>query len=98
MRVHVTRSAERDMDDIWLYWAQRASLDVADRMQETIEERFSLLVEQPLAGRKCEDIAPGARCFPAGKFLIYYRKSRSALTILHVLHGAREQKKAFLKD
>lgn len=98
MRVHVTRSAERDLDNIWLYWAQRVSLDVADRMQETIAERFSVLAEQPSIGRKCEDMAPGVRCFPAGKFLIYYRKSRSTLTILHVLHGAWEQKKAFLKD
>jgi toxin ParE1/3/4 len=97
MRAQVTRSAERDIDDIWFYWAQHASLDVADRLQETIEERFVLLAEQPLIGRKCEDIGPGVRCFPVGKFLIYYRKSKSALTILHVLHGAREQKVAFRK-
>lgn len=98
MRLQITRSARHDLNEILLYWAQHAGIEVADRLTKTIEERFSLLLEQPLAGRKCEDIASGARCFPAGKFLIYYRKSKSVLTILHVLHGAREQKKAFLKD
>jgi plasmid stabilization system protein ParE len=41
-----------------------------------------------------EDLAPGARCFPAGKYLIYYRKGRSAIEIPHVFHGARDQARA----
>jgi toxin ParE1/3/4 len=97
MRLRITRSAKRDLDEIFVYWAQRASLEVADRLTDAILERIALLAERPMIGRKCEEITPGVRCFPAGKFLIYYRKTRTAVEILHIFHGAMEQKKAFLK-
>jgi hypothetical protein len=35
------------------------------------------------------------RCFPAGKYLIYYRNTRRGTDILHIFHGARDQKRAF---
>jgi plasmid stabilization system protein ParE len=31
----------------------------------------------------------------AGKYLIYYRKKRGIIHILHVFHGARDQARAF---
>ncbi len=95
MRVHITRGAERDLDEIFVYWSERASLSAADKIIDAIVERFALLSEYPAAGRACPQIAPRVRCFPAGKHLIYYRKSRHALEILHVFHGARQQERAF---
>jgi toxin ParE1/3/4 len=98
MRLRVSRSAQSDLDDIFVYWAKRAGLDVADRLIDAMEEQFALLAERPLMGRKCEEIAAGVRCFPAGKYLIYYRKARGALEILHVFHGARDQESALRKS
>jgi len=97
MRYHVSADAERDLDDIYLFWAERAGLKVADRLIDGIVDRFWLLGEHPDAGRPAEDIAAGVKCFPAGKYLVYYRKSRRGTDILHVFHGAREQKQAFRK-
>jgi len=34
------------------------------------------------------------RCFPAGKYLIYYRRTRRRTEIPHIFHGARDQKRA----
>jgi plasmid stabilization system protein ParE len=34
------------------------------------------------------------KCFPAGKYLIYYRKTRRGTDILHIFHGARDQRTA----
>ena len=93
MRYRVSADAERDLDEIFLYWATRTSLNVADRLIENITDRFWLIGEHPDAGRLAEEMGPGVRCFPAGKHLIYYRKTRRTLDILHVFHGARDQER-----
>jgi len=97
MLFRVSRNAERDLDEIFLYWAKRAGLKAADRLMDSITERFWLRGEYPDAGRSAEDIAPGVRCFPAGKYLIYYRPTRRVTDILHIFHGARDQIRAFRK-
>jgi|SRR5271157_607309 len=97
MRYRVSRDAEQDLDEIFLYWARRAGLKVADRLVDRLTDRFWLLGEHPEAGRSAADIAAGVRCFPAGKYLIYYRKMSLVIDILHVFHGARDQKRPFRK-
>ena len=98
MRYRVSADAERDLDEIYLYWGERAGLKVADRLVDGIVDRFWLLGEHPDAGRSAEDIAVGVKCFPAGKYLVYYRKTRRGTDILHVFHGAQDQKRAFRKS
>jgi len=97
MSYRVSRDAQRDLDEIFFYWAKRASLRVADRLIDSITDRFWMLGGQPDGGRAAEDIAVGVRCFPAGKYLIDYRKTRRGIDILHVFHGARDRKSAFNK-
>ena len=94
-RYHVSKDAERELDEIFVYWAERASLTVADRLVDAIMERFWLLGQYPGSGRTCDEIAPGVRCFPAGPYLIYYRKDRRGIEIAHIFHGARDQRKAW---
>ena len=97
MRYRVSRDAEHDLGEVFLYWAERAGLKIADRLIDSITDRFWLLGEHPDAGRSAEDIAAGVKCFPAGKYLIYYRKTRRRVDILHIFHGARDQVRAFRK-
>lgn len=95
MRYRVSRGAEQDLDRIFLYWAKRAGLDAAERVIDSITERFWLLGEHADAGKAADDIAPGVKCFPAGKYLIYYRNEQRRTDILHIFHGARNQRQAF---
>jgi toxin ParE1/3/4 len=76
---------------------KRAGLRVADRLIDSIADRFELLAEYPAAGKPSKDIAAGVKCFPAGKYLIYYRKTRRGIDILHIFHGAQDQGRAFQK-
>ncbi len=95
-RYRVSKEAENDLDEIFAYWAEWASLEIADRLIDAIIERFWLLGEYPESGRACDDIKkPGTRCFPAAKYLIYYRKIRRGVEIAHVFRGARDQRKAW---
>ena len=93
----VSQDAERDLEEIFVYWAERAGLATADRLIEAIVNRFWLLGEYPDSGRPSDEIARGVECFPAGEYLIYYRAARNGVDILHVFHGARDQKRAFKK-
>ncbi|HEY6763565.1 MAG TPA: type II toxin-antitoxin system RelE/ParE family toxin [Candidatus Sulfotelmatobacter sp.] len=95
MRYRVTKRAERDLKEIFTYWAARASLEVADRLIDNITDRFWLLGVHPEAGRRCEEFGPGIKCFPAGKYLIYYHAARNKTDILRILHGARDQARSF---
>lgn len=97
MRYRVSADAERDLGEIFHYWAVRASLEVADRVIDRVTERFWLLGQHPNAGKTVFRIAAGVKCFPAGKYLVYYRKTRRGIDILHIFHGARDQKEAFRK-
>jgi toxin ParE1/3/4 len=97
VKYRVSKDARNDLDQIFGYWTGRASVEAADRLVDKIMERFWLIGEHPNAGPSADHIAPGVKCFPAGKYLIYYRKASRAIEILYVFHGARDQAKAFSK-
>jgi toxin ParE1/3/4 len=86
-----TPQAGSDLDDIWYYIASRsASLDIADRLIDSITDRFFLLARNPHIGRaRDEDLRPGLRSFPVGEYVIIYRIDGEDIVILRVLRGSR---------
>ena len=75
MDFRVAPQAESDLDDIWYFLAtQSSSIDVADRVVDSITARFELLTRQPYIGRRRdEDLRPGIRTFPVGDYVVAYR-------------------------
>ncbi|MGC1686333.1 MAG: type II toxin-antitoxin system RelE/ParE family toxin [Candidatus Acidiferrales bacterium] len=94
MRYRVSEDAQRDLDEIYLYWGSRVSLKRADRVIDRITERFWLLGEHPNEGNPAGYTARGVKCFAGGKYLIYYRKAHGGSDILHIFHGAGSQASA----
>ena len=86
-----TPQADSDLDDIWYYVAAKsASLDAADRFVDSLTDRFFLLASHPNIGRaRDEDLRPGLRSFPVGKYVIIYRIQDEDVLILRVLRGSR---------
>jgi plasmid stabilization system protein ParE len=64
MRVRVTKTAESDLDRIFVFWARGAGIDSADTLIDGIEERFVMLGEHPLMGRTCVDTGSASSAFP----------------------------------
>jgi toxin ParE1/3/4 len=85
-------AAENELDEIWHYAARvSSSTDTADRLIESITERFFLLATYPHIGRRRdEDLRPGLRSFPVGEYIILYRFEGEDVLILHVMHGSRD--------
>ena len=86
--------AERDLDEIWSYVAEDASVTRADRLIDAIVDRFELLAEQPRMGRNRPEFGEGIRSFVVESYVIYYRHAADIL-IARVLHGRRDQAAAW---
>jgi toxin ParE1/3/4 len=84
--------ADSDLDGIWQYVAMNSgSFDIADRLVDSITQRFFLLSSHPNIGRaRDEDLRSGVRSFPVGEYVIIYRILDGDVLILRVLHGSRD--------
>jgi plasmid stabilization system protein ParE len=54
-------------------FVESGSIDIANRVIESITVRFVLIEEHPRAGRVRDDLRPGVRSFPTHGFLLFYR-------------------------
>ena len=83
--------AEADLDDIAYYvFRETGSFEIAERLIDSITDRFALLGKYPHAGRHRNDLRPGLRGFPVGSYVILYRVEGEDALILRVVHGRRE--------
>ena len=81
--------AEADILEIWDYIADD-SLAAADRWVDRVDEQFRMLAAQPMMGRAREELAPGVRSFPFGRYVVFYMPLNDGIDVVRVLHGARD--------
>ena len=85
--------AEGDLDEFWLYTAKESgSIELADRLIDSIAGRFVLLARHPHLGRARDtDLRPGLRSFPVGRYIIVYRVAADdEVLVLRVFAAARD--------
>jgi toxin ParE1/3/4 len=83
--------AEADLDDIAYYvFRETGSIEIAERLIDSITDRFALLGKYPHAGRHRDDLRQGLRGFPVGRYVILYRVEGEDALILRVVHGRRD--------
>jgi toxin ParE1/3/4 len=97
MAHRIAPEAEAELDDIWYYVAnQSGSIEIADRVMDSITDRFFLLARFPHMGRRRdEDLRPGLRSFVVGEYIIIYRVDDEDVLVLHVIRGSRDLKALF---
>jgi toxin ParE1/3/4 len=96
MPYRLSALAERDLEEIWAFVAEDATPTTADRLIDTIIDRFELLAEQPKMGRLRPEFGPGIRSLTVENHVIYYRHDGEIL-IARVLHGRRDQAAAWFE-
>ena len=79
----VSPQADEDIFEIWQYLYQRASLDVANRVEEEFYSAFEALDRHPGLGHRRSDLTSHPVLF----FTVY-----SYMEIVRVLHGRRDMK------
>jgi|SRR5271165_4996935 len=92
MAHRVAPRAERDLDDIWYYVAKESgSVKIANRLIDSITDRFFLLASFPYMGRsRDEDFGVGYRSFAVGEYVIVYCLEAEDVLILRVAHVRRD--------
>ena len=95
-RYRLTKTAQSDIDDIWVYIARKSgSVAPAERLIWRLYRAIVNLASQPGIGLPCPEIDAEGLAFPVGNYVIYYRQESSRIVITHVFHGMRDQKRAW---
>jgi toxin ParE1/3/4 len=90
-RVLRTTQALEDLDAIWNYIA-RDNVTAADRLIDRLYGRFKLLAEFPESGELQPYLSDGHyRRIVQGNYVVYYLPDDADVTIVRVLHAAREE-------
>jgi toxin ParE1/3/4 len=92
MAHRVAPRADDDLDEIWYYVARESgSIEVANRLIDSLTDRFFLLASHPHLGRSREDdFGTGSRSFPVSGYVIVYCIEGEDVLILRVAHGRRD--------
>lgn len=82
------------MIDIWTYIARHNS-SAADRLLDLLDEKSRSLARNPRLGAAREDVAPGVRHLPVGRYLILYRDLGDGVEVVRYIHGMRRLQDLF---
>lgn len=89
LRLLITPVAEADLAEIWAFIAEESPKAAASFIEQ-IEQKFAPLLEFPGMGAPRNQIAAGLRAVPYKNYVIYYVHDDVAVTIVRVVHGARD--------
>jgi toxin ParE1/3/4 len=97
MRLRIAPQAEEDLDSIWYYVAtDSASVEIADRLVDSLTSRFLLLSRHPYVGRsRATEFGPGTRSLAVSEYVIVYTIDEDSVQILRVVHGRRDLESMF---
>ncbi len=84
----VSRSAQADIDEVWVYHAER-NVTTADKIVDEIGEQLDILTEFPNLGRVRPELRSDCRSLPVGNDILYYWVLPETVEILRVVHSTR---------
>lgn len=89
-RVLLTRSAQTDLLEAWLFIAEE-NPQAADRLLDKLDKEAHGLAFQPLMGRGRPELGTGVRSWPTSTpYVLFYLPEDDGITVLRVLHHARD--------
>ena len=80
-----------DLTEIHAYISETAGSVVADRVIGRIRQDIRRRRETPLLGAPRPDFGVGCRLLISGRHAVYYSVVRSTMTVLRILHTARDR-------
>ena len=89
-RVQFTSAAQRDLTEIWEFIA-KDNLDAADRVVAAIDDAMRPLAQHPWIVHARTGVSDSRyRFWRVYSYLIAYRASDTELTVVRIVHGARD--------
>ena len=103
-RVWKHETAKRDLIQQWVWYAENAGIDVADRFLRAADETLQLLATQPESGAALFVRQPelqNMRRFPVsdgfGKILLFYLPLLDGVDLVRVVHGGRDLERLLIE-
>jgi toxin ParE1/3/4 len=96
--VRLSKSAERDLLEIWFHIAADKGAETADYWIDRIEARLGQLSMFPQSGPALPDIAPEARVLVISRWLVLYRVMPDGVRVNRVVDAARDLGEVDLGD
>jgi len=93
-KAYLSPTAEADLGQIWAYIA-RDSPRAADRFLLRLRRQCEVLARSPGIGRIREEVRPGLRSFPVGRYVIFYHEAPGGIGVARVLSGYRDLETEF---
>ncbi|MFN9838393.1 MAG: type II toxin-antitoxin system RelE/ParE family toxin [Pseudanabaena sp.] len=93
-RFKISRQADRDLEDMWVYLAQNDSL-AADLLLAKVLDKFPMLAQFPEMGRSRKELAEELRSFPVNPYIIFYKRMETYIEIVRILHQSRDIENQF---
>ncbi len=94
-KIELSPEAADDILGIWDYIA-RSNLPAADRIRDKFHNEILTLAQLPGMGHTRADVRDARyRFWTVKPYVIAYRHDASTLTVVRVLHGARDLRKLF---
>lgn len=86
MKFRITVAARSDLLAIADYTAERWGAHQAERYLRLLDAQLSALTNRPTPGKRCDDVLAGLHRVAAGRHVIFFRVTKTAITVVRVLH------------
>ncbi len=95
--LYISEEAESDLDDIWDYIAKDSPLK-ADRFLDQLYRKCISISELDGIGRRRDELADGLLSIPHKKYVIFFVRQVSQVSIVRILRGSRDLDQAFEEE
>lgn len=82
----ISKKAISDLEEIWLYTAEKWSVEQADRYYFLIMDEINYICRNTYAGKKMDHIRKGYFASKVKSHLIFYRINNVMIEIIRILH------------
>jgi toxin ParE1/3/4 len=89
-RVIYAAAARADLREIVTYFRDAAGDAIAKAIAEKIIEAAESLSTMPTRQRMRNALHPGLRSLSVGNYMIFYRVQERTVSVVRILHGARD--------
>ncbi|MCY7309496.1 MAG: type II toxin-antitoxin system RelE/ParE family toxin [Chitinophagaceae bacterium] len=82
----ISKKAVYDLEEIWLYTAEKWSVDQADRYYNLIFDEINFICKNNNAGKSMEHVRKGYRASKVKSHLLFYRIQNNTFEVIRILH------------
>ncbi len=98
LKYKLSKSAVKDLNNIWSYTVKKWSLNQADKYYNSLVKVFQDIANNPNEGKNYDGVSSDLLGFRIGKHIIFYQiLDKEFIEIIRILHGSMDLKSKLKK-